>query len=117
MKNSYSLKPIFILLALLFIDSSCSAPDLGITPKTCVDTNCEDYRTQQEAQRAFEADPECRNDLDHDSDGIACEHLSNENTTNNCPTTANCGCSGKRKAQCQQDPCCKWIVGEGCKCN
>lgn len=121
MKNLCSIKFWLVIILLISITNACTTPTLPEIQEpvttNCIDTNCEDYRSQQEAQRAFEADPECRNDLDHDSDGIACEHLSNENTTNNCPTTANCGCSGKRKAQCQQDPCCKWIVGEGCKCN
>lgn len=33
-----------------------------------------------------------------------------------CPTTSNCGCSNKKKSVCETDPCCKWIVGTGCKC-
>lgn len=34
---------------------------------------------------------------------------------NGCPTTANCGCSNIKKADCPSS-CCKWIVGTGCKC-
>lgn len=32
-----------------------------------------------------------------------------------CPTTKACGCSNKRKAQCNT-VCCKWTVGKGCGC-
>ena len=80
----------------------------------CVDTNCADYISQSAAQAAFNADPECRDDLDADNDGIACEESGNSVTT--CPTTSNCGCSNKPKSQCENDPCCRWIVGEGCRC-
>lgn len=115
MKTLYSLTFLLITVILLSISSACRTPDPPKSNTTCIDTNCEDYSSQQEAQRAFEADPECRNDLDHDNDGIACEHLNNVDI-NNCPTTANCGCSRKRKTECQGDPCCQWIVGEGCRC-
>lgn len=81
---------------------------------TCADTNCADYTSQSAAQSAFEADPECRGDLDADNDGTACEELGNSVT--NCPQTSNCGCSGKNKSPCEADPCCKWVVGEGCEC-
>jgi hypothetical protein len=36
--------------------------------------------------------------------------------TSGCPTTAACGCSGKKKAECESSPCCKWTVGSGCGC-
>ena len=80
----------------------------------CFDTNCADYISQSAAQEAFNRDPECRNDLDADNDGIACEEPGN--SVSNCANTSNCGCSNKPKSQCENDPCCKWIVGEGCKC-
>ncbi|MEW7279042.1 hypothetical protein ABW636_10650 [Aquimarina sp. 2201CG1-2-11] len=112
MKIQYAIPLLPLTLVLQLACVSCATPE----STNCMDTNCEDYKFQQEAQRAFDADPECRNDLDHDSDGIACEHLRNE-VTNNCPTTANCGCSGKNKAQCLKDSCCRWIVGKGCNCN
>jgi len=81
----------------------------------CKDTNCANYSSQVAAQADFNADPECRNDLDRDNDGIACEESGNSVKT--CASTSNCGCSGKNKAPCQSNPCCRWIVGEGCKCN
>ncbi|KAA1245875.1 excalibur calcium-binding domain-containing protein [Aquimarina sp. RZ0] len=121
MKNQTLIKPLLILLVLLSISNGCTPPDSSIpvnnnTPSVlCIDTNCSDYSSQQAAQAAYDADPECRNDLDHDNDGIACEHLGT--ATTDCLTTANCGCSGKRKAACIQDPCCQWKVGEGCMCN
>jgi hypothetical protein len=40
-----------------------------------VAARCEDYASQDEAQRAFDRDPERFRDLDNDGDGIACEHL------------------------------------------
>jgi len=81
----------------------------------CRDINCANYTSQAAAQAAYEADPECRNDLDADNDGIACEEPGNSVKT--CATNSNCGCSNKNKAPCQSDPCCRWVVGEGCKCN
>lgn len=35
--------------------------------------------------------------------------------SSSCPTTAACGCSKLRKAECNTS-CCKWTVGEGCNC-
>ncbi|GAA4278582.1 excalibur calcium-binding domain-containing protein [Aquimarina mytili] len=81
----------------------------------CRDTNCANYTSEAAAQAAFDADPECRNDLDRDNDGIACEEPGN--SVKNCASTSNCGCSNKRKAECENDPCCRWVVGEGCKCS
>lgn len=40
----------------------------------------------------------------------------NDPVAPSCPKTANCGCSGKNKANCPNDPCCKWVVGDGCNC-
>lgn len=101
--------PLCMMLLILF---SCSG-DEDKTP--CRDTNCANYSSQNTAQAAFEADPECRNDLDRDNDGIACEEPGN--SVKNCASTSNCGCSNKNKAPCEADPCCRWIVGEGCSCN
>lgn len=101
---------LFLFGIILFL-SSCGKDTTSIP---CSDTNCADYTSQAAAQADFDADPECRNDLDADNDGIACEELGNSVTI--CPTTSNCGCSGKNKAPCQADLCCKWVVGEGCEC-
>ncbi len=99
----------------LFLIFSCSAADSVNDSNPCEDTNCANYISQSEAQAAYDADPECRNDLDADKDGIACEEPGNG--IKNCATTSNCGCSGKNKSSCQSDSCCKWIVGTGCKCS
>ncbi|MEQ9306006.1 MAG: hypothetical protein RJQ14_18975 [Marinoscillum sp.] len=101
------------LIILLFI-IACSEPDFG----SCIDTNCADYSSQAAAQADFNADPECRNDLDHDNDGKACEDWFNSTggTGGGCPTTANCGCSNKNKSSCAS-ACCEWIVGTGCRCS
>lgn len=42
------------------------------------DPTCEDYVYQEDAQAAFDADPEGLAALDGDGDGIACENLPNE---------------------------------------
>ena len=107
MKTNFLVTLIFVITQLV----SCStSPD-----SVCPDSNCDNYATQEEAQSAYEADPTCRKDLDADKDGKACEHLKSSGSTN-CPSTANCGCSGKNKSQCG-GPCCQWIVGSGCKCS
>jgi len=80
---------------------------------TCIDTNCANYGSRAEAQVAFDADPECRNDLDRDNDKVACEEPGN--SVKDCGTTSQSGCSGKNKASCESDSCCRWVVGEGCK--
>jgi len=118
-------------MLLFFLTSSCTNSELNgsLSNSNCVDTNCIDYSSQFEAQRDFDWDPICRADLDADNDGIACEEnqwTDYYNSINNstggsngsgCPTTANCGCSNKSKSQCENDQCCQWIVGTGCKCD
>lgn len=111
-KNSGCLFCLMLALGVLFLGFSCSGEETN-TP--CRDTNCANYTSQAAAQAAFNADPECRNDLDADNDGIACEEPGN--SVKNCASTSNCGCSNKNMAPCQADPCCKWVVGEGCKCD
>ena len=106
-------KTSLLLLFFFFIISCGVETDLASTIP-CVDTNCADYTSQAAAQAAFDANPDCRGDLDADNDRIACEEPGNNVTI--CPPTANCGCSGKNKSPCQIAPCCRWIVGEGCKC-
>jgi hypothetical protein len=101
-----------IFLALLLFAHCSSSSDS--TP--CPSKTCDDYTTQAEAQAAFTSDPECLGELDDDSDGQACEHLSGgSNPGTNCPTTSSCGCSGKNKDACG-GPCCKWTTGQGCGC-
>jgi len=113
-----------ILFHIIFIQlaTSCSESEDSIvetidpdSSSDCRDTNCANYTSQTAAQAAFDADPECRNDLDRDGDGIACEEPGNSIRT--CASTSNCGCSNKPKTQCETDPCCKWFVGTGCKCS
>ncbi len=107
------MRTIIFYAAIIF---SCTPPDDG---SNCIDTNCSDYSSQAAAQLDFESDPECRNDLDADHDGIACESFFNNQDPNNsggdCPATSNCGCSNKKKSECASK-CCQWIVGDGCKC-
>ena len=41
----------------------------------CESKTCSDFQTQSEAQSAFDADPDCYDDLDTDNDNIPCENL------------------------------------------
>ncbi|GAA5037826.1 hypothetical protein GCM10011506_35970 [Marivirga lumbricoides] len=102
---------ILIVICSIFILLSCQVED----KEQCPTSKCSDYTTQQDAQAAFNANRLCYSDLDSDNDGTACEHLPSRDNNNGCPTTANCGCSGKNKNECG-GPCCQWIVGTGCKC-
>ncbi len=109
---------LFVFCALTITLISCSKTEnepMEMEVSPCFDTNCSDYTSQAAAQLAFDADPDCRGDLDADNDGIACEEPGNGVTI--CPTTSNCGCSNKSKAECEASPCCRWIVGEGCYCD
>ena len=100
-------------LILILLSTSCG----GSSDDGCPSATCADYQTQGAAQAAFDGDPECNDGLDDDHDGIACEHLpaSSGGGGTGCPTTANCGCSGKTKSQCAST-CCAWVIGQGCKC-
>ncbi len=113
LKNLISISSIFITLSIT-ISCSKSEEEFDLS-SICRDTNCANYTSQPAAQAAFNADPECRNDLDRDNDGIACEEPGNSVRT--CVTTSNCGCSNKRKVECEKDPCCRWVVGSGCECS
>ena len=106
----------FLRCLALFVVFACGSSD----DRVCPDASCGDYNTQSQAQAAFDADKDCLGELDHDSDGIACEHLTSQGGSpspggSSCPTTNNCGCSNKNKDQCGGD-CCKWVVGTGCQC-
>lgn len=94
----------------------------------CPRPACDNYTYQEEAQLDFERDPNCYKALDADNDQMACEDLPRQYAATaasakstvgvkekECPQTANCGCSNKRKAECPS-ACCQWIVGRGCKC-
>ncbi len=45
----------------------------GSTP--CESKKCKDFKTQNEAQEAYDSDPDCYQNLDRDNDGVACESL------------------------------------------
>ncbi|MFY1826020.1 hypothetical protein ACN47A_08915 [Myxococcus fulvus] len=81
----------------------------------CVDTNCSDYPTRMAAQLDYEADPECRADLDADEDGVACEEDTDDEV--HCASASGCACSGKNRDACfAEASCCLWVVGRGCGC-
>jgi len=108
---------VFLMLSMVLIMNCAVEKE---TP--CPDATCADYDTQAEAQAAFDKDPACLGELDHDNDGMACEHLTSgsggtggSGGGTGCPTTSNCGCSNKNKNACAS-ACCKWIVGTGCRC-
>lgn len=101
---------LFVFVGVMCI-SGCTADE-----STCPDTNCADYASQAEAQAAYDANPECHGDLDADNDGTACEKGTSGSGNSGCPTTANCGCSGRNKSECE-GPCCKWVTGSGCECS
>jgi len=102
----------FLLIFVFGSFLSCSQEETT----TCQDTNCADYSSQAAAQADFDADPFCRNDLDADNDGRACEDFFNaDSPSGECPNTSSCGCSNKRKADCNTN-CCAWVVGQGCGC-
>lgn len=61
-----------LVLIVFFIGSIVSC-DCGSTP--CEKKNCSDFKTQEEAQAAYDSDPECYKNLDGDGDGVACESL------------------------------------------
>ena len=75
-----SLIKILLLNSLFFVILSCGV-DTAIATIPCVDTNCADYTSMAAAQRDFNANPDCRGDLDADNDGIACEEPGNSVTT------------------------------------
>lgn len=69
---TYMNKLIYIPLIFIGMLAGCGSEDVT----GCPDKTCSDYSTQAEAQAAFDADPDCLNNLDGDNDGIVCEHLS-----------------------------------------
>jgi len=114
---------IFWLAFFSFAIIGCKSNNDPVAPSSnnnntnnCKKTNCADYKSQSAAQSDFDSDRICHDDLDQDNDGIACEEPGNTVSKNDCPNTSNCGCSGKTKANCPNDPCCKWVVGDGCNC-
>jgi len=109
------MKQLIIILLAVVLSTCGDSSSSNATP--CKDTDCRDYFSQASAQADFNADPKCRNDLDQDKDGTACEEPGNQVSVKpTCPTTNACGCSGKNKAPCEADPCCKWTTGKGCGC-
>ena len=105
------MKNVFFYFTILLFACSTQEAD---SDSNCKDKNCANDTSQSAAQAAFNADPICRNDLVQDKDGIACEEPGNSVKT--CASTSNCGCSNKNKSACESDPCCRWVVGDGCMC-
>ena len=61
------------LLILLFAVGILSC---GGSP--CEKKKCNDFKTQEEAQKTFDSDKDCYKNLDKDNDGEACESLKSE---------------------------------------
>ena len=138
---NFKLIPSLLICCLIIFFTSCSSDPISdplsgsSSSLDCEDTNCEDYSSRYEAQLDYDWNPDCRNDLDADNDGLACEennwteYYSSLNSSGDspsssgggssnsgCPTTSNCGCSGLNKSPCESNSCCKWVVGDGCEC-
>lgn len=69
------IRAILVALALFLV----LLPSPAIAQKAS--QRCEDYATQEDAQAAFDSNPERYRELDDDGDGIACEHLPAESNT------------------------------------
>lgn len=65
------MKKILIIAASIALLASC-----GGSP--CEKKNCNDFKTQEEAQDVYESDKDCYKNLDKDNDGVACESLPKE---------------------------------------
>ena len=50
----------------------------GGCSKPCVKKKCKDFKTQKEAQAAYDSDKNCYKNLDRDGDGKPCEDLPKE---------------------------------------
>lgn len=87
----------FRYLVLLLLFAACGSSDTT----SCPAKTCSDYKTQVEAQAAYDASKTCLKKLDDDSAGVACEMLATPGTggSTGSPTTAACGCSNKTKDQ------------------
>lgn len=97
----------FFLLVIVGVVSTTSCGDV------CPKESCSEYTSEEAAQHDLDAFPEACADLDQNGDKVACNEPGNGITV--CPSTAACGCSNLRKAECNT-LCCAWTVGEGCDC-
>ncbi|OOV20706.1 hypothetical protein BXU10_02700 [Flavobacterium sp. LM4] len=52
-----------------------SGSGLSTTNSNCPTKTCPDFKTQAEAQAAYNSNPKCYKKLDHDGNGKACESL------------------------------------------
>ncbi len=64
------MRKVALLLFALSLLIGCTC---GSTP--CESKKCKDFKTQKAAQKAYDSDPDCYQNLDRDDDGIACESL------------------------------------------
>jgi hypothetical protein len=61
---------VFMMVFLLTFAFACTE-----SGDECESKTCSDFQTQLEAQREFDSDPACYDNLDADGDGIPCENL------------------------------------------
>jgi hypothetical protein len=61
------------LIIIAFCAISLASCTCGSSP--CEKKNCDDFKTQKEAQKAYDSDKDCYKNLDKDNDGVACESL------------------------------------------
>jgi len=64
------------LILMAFIIGTLTSCTCGSSP--CEKKNCDDFKTQDEAQEAYESNKDCYKNLDKDNDGVACESLPKE---------------------------------------
>ena len=65
------------LVLFAFIITSLVSCTCGSTP--CEKKNCSDFKTQKEAQKAYDSNKKCYQNLDKDNYGFDCESLQNVN--------------------------------------
>jgi len=64
------MKKLAVILFSILLFGGCIC---GSSP--CKEKKCKDFKTQKAAQKAYDSDPDCYENLDRDGDGIACESL------------------------------------------
>jgi hypothetical protein len=64
------------IILLAFIIGSLTSCTCGSKP--CEKKTCDDFKTQEEAQKAYDSNKDCYKNLDRDHDGHPCESLPKE---------------------------------------
>ncbi|PWB25195.1 calcium-binding protein [Flavobacterium sp. HTF] len=79
MNNRIKYTAFFLAILLLGLIISCSessdSADIS-SSSNCPTKTCGDFKSQSQAQSAYDSNKSCYKNLDSDGDGIACENLS-----------------------------------------